>query len=179
MRKSLVLLILVTYFMNKAQCSGGHKKASLESARIAAAYNLRLKRQAGPKPVPGPGPRPLQITTTTTTKKILFCPFKPNLKCDTSSKYQTFDGTCNNLNNPLYGAWNTPYKRFLTPAYQDGSNSPRSLSTTGAALPNPRKVSRSILNDQNNTETSWYQFFASFGQFMVHDITSLAASSGN
>ena len=69
-----------------------------------------------------------------------FCPFK-NLafKCDSTSKYQTNDGSCNNLKNPIYGISNSPYKRYLTPAYSDGFFAPR-LSSSGKALPNVRNI---------------------------------------
>jgi hypothetical protein len=49
--------------------------------------------------------------------------------------YRSFDGSCNNLANPQYGQSNTPYSRFLTPAYADGVSTPRQLAVSGAALP--------------------------------------------
>ena len=198
---NITLALLISCFAIETQCSSGNNKVSIESARIAEAYNEHIQRFAlGPGPAPGPGPNPnpgpspktspkptpapngpksTTLSAITTAKKSLFCPFNPSLTCNTSSKYQTFDGTCNNLNNPLYGAMNTPYKRFLTPVYGDGSNTPRSLSTTGATLPNPRKISTSLLKDQFISEQRWFHIFASFGQFMVHDMTSLASLPGN
>ena len=143
-------------------CSSGHFKSSLESARIAKAY----------------AETNITYGTKRIAKKSVLCPFNQGLTCITNSKYRTFDGTCNNLNNPLYGAMNTPYKRFLKPVYGDGLNSPRFLSTSGASLPNPRKISTSILKDQFQLERRWFHIFALFGQFMVHDMTSLASSSG-
>jgi peroxidase len=185
-------IIIITHLFadSNANSVQGHRQASLVSARIADAYNEHIeivkKRSArqAPKP-PGPGPAPKSTakpapTTTSaprTTVQAKFCPFNPSLSCSTSNKYQTFDGTCNNLVNPLYGAMNTPYKRYIAPAYGDANNSPRSLSVSGAQLPNPRVISRSILKDQFALERRWFHLFASFGQFMVHDITSLAASS--
>ncbi|CAF0805350.1 unnamed protein product [Brachionus calyciflorus] len=38
-----------------------------------------------------------------------YCPFV-SLTCDSTSKYRSYNGTCNNLDNPLYGGSNTPYK---------------------------------------------------------------------
>lgn len=56
------------------------------------------------------------------------CPFnKIKVTCNPQSKYRTYDGTCNNLNRPLDGAANTPYSRFLPPAYGDKIDSPRTL----------------------------------------------------
>lgn len=36
------------------------------------------------------------------------------------SRYRSFDGTCNNLYNPTWGAANTRYGRLLLPNYADG-----------------------------------------------------------
>jgi len=180
-----IILIAHLFADSNANNVQGHRQASLVSARIADAYNehteLVKKRSArqAPRP-PGPGPAPKKTTTSSAPRSTLqakFCPFNPSLSCNTSSKYQSFDGTCNNLNNPLYGAMNTPYKRFIAPAYGDAANSPRSLSVSGAQLPNPRVISRSILRDQFVLDRRWFHLFATFGQFLVHDITSLAAAA--
>lgn len=40
-----------------------------------------------------------------------FCPDTP---------YRSFDGSCNNLVNPVWGTPNTPYNRLLSPNYADG-----------------------------------------------------------
>lgn len=56
------------------------------------------------------------------------CPYTTiKVTCNSQSKYRTYDGTCNNLKNPLDGSANTPYARFLSPAYDDKVNSPRTL----------------------------------------------------
>ena len=34
------------------------------------------------------------------------------------------DGSCNNLQNPSWGASNSPLKRLLPPQYENGFNSP-------------------------------------------------------
>ena len=39
-------------------------------------------------------------------------------------KYRTFDGTCNNLQHPMWGASLTPFKRLLPPRYENGFNTP-------------------------------------------------------
>jgi hypothetical protein len=71
-----------------------------------------------------------------------YCPYQNvEITCNSTYKYRSYDGTCNNLVNPLIGAANVPYVRLLPPAYQDGVNSPRSLSVTGQTLPNPRSIS--------------------------------------
>jgi hypothetical protein len=40
-----------------------------------------------------------------------------DIVCNTTS-YRSFDGTCNNLNIPIYGAANTAQSRFLDPNMQ-------------------------------------------------------------
>ncbi len=40
------------------------------------------------------------------------------------AKYRTIDGTCNNLQNPLWGASLTAFKRLLLPQYENNFNTP-------------------------------------------------------
>lgn len=49
----------------------------------------------------------------------LFCPFK-NPECDRYSKYRNPTGICNNLENPLWGSANIPFRRQLMNVYDDG-----------------------------------------------------------
>jgi hypothetical protein len=73
------------------------------------------------------------------------CPFQVTITCNSTAKYRSHDGTCNNLQNPLLGSINTLYTRILSPTYGDGTNWPRNLSlVTGKALPNPRTISLSL-----------------------------------
>ncbi|XP_037793386.1 peroxidasin-like protein [Penaeus monodon] len=39
--------------------------------------------------------------------------------CEAYRRYRSIDGTCNNLNNPLWGATLTPLLRYLPPFYDD------------------------------------------------------------
>ena len=111
------------------------------------------------------------------------CPYTSyaaNITCDPNYIYHSFDGTCNNLKNPLYGVANIPYSRLLPPAYGDGYNSPRSLSVSGNPLPNPRIISIAISVPitvqrlQNNVT----HLFPIFGQFLTHDIAGATPITG-
>lgn len=107
------------------------------------------------------------------------CPF-PKLTCNPSDRFASIDGTCNNLNRPLFGRANTPFKRYLSPAYEDQLNSARFKSVTGKNLPNPRALSLSFSSNSQNNETSanFTHLLVIFGQFLAHDLTLTASTSG-
>jgi len=44
----------------------------------------------------------------------------PVVICNPNSKYRTFNGSCNNLRVPTWGASNTPFLRLLNAEYSDG-----------------------------------------------------------
>jgi len=113
------------------------------------------------------------------------CPFKSKVvNCDITSKYRTYDGSCNNENNKIYGMSNMPYKRILLPDYDDGKDLPRGYSKY--LLPNVRNISleiaapisfiNSTLNQNDNDYAS--NLFTHFGQFITHDITQLSTTTG-
>ncbi len=107
------------------------------------------------------------------------CPFEEKNKCKTKSIYRTFNGVCNNLQQPLYGAMETPHKRFLNPVYEDGKDSARVKAVSGNNLPNPRLISKTIQSDNNVFEGIWPHIFIIFGQFLTHDIVSTALINRN
>jgi len=43
-----------------------------------------------------------------------------SLPCDHTGRYRSYNGWCNNLNNPAYGKSVTPLLRFLSAKYDDG-----------------------------------------------------------
>lgn len=104
------------------------------------------------------------------------CPFK-DTTCVESS-YATFDGTCNNLVETLYGSVETPYKRILS-AQSDPGSDKRTLASDGvSSLPNPRDISNQLVDD-DSLEPIWTHFFTTFGQFLSHDLTSAASSTSD
>ncbi len=48
------------------------------------------------------------------------CPVPPAPKCYPEERYRNFEGTCNNLKNPFWGAYLNQYERFLKPSFEDG-----------------------------------------------------------
>ena len=109
--------------------------------------------------------------------KRVQCPFSNDIECDPSSRYRTAEGTCNNLKNPLIGSIQTPFKRYLSPNYDDGFSAPRVKSVTGNTLPNPRFISTQVDSDNNLFEKIWSSAFVIFGQFLAHDIASTAKTN--
>jgi hypothetical protein len=109
-----------------------------------------------------------------TTPKKVKCPFPAKIRCKPTSPYRSLEGTCNNLKNPLLGSIETPHKRFLTPAYDDGFGMPRVKSVSGGNLPNPRLVSTKVNSDNSVFERIWTNIFVIFGQFVTHDIALTA-----
>ena len=106
------------------------------------------------------------------------CPFRTNIFCNPSDRFSAIDGSCNNLQQPWFGKAETPYKRYMSPAYDDQLSAPRSRSVRGNPLPNPRTISRTMSNENFQTDDRITHIVATFGQFLAHDFTSAAVSSG-
>ena len=127
------------------------QKRSIETQRIATAYSQKTS-----------------------------CPFtSKQIVCDPTIKYRSFDGTCNNLKNVLYGSVNTPYQRFLQPEYADGTDMPRVRSVNAKdSLPNPRILSKTIFSQTTEKDNEWLSIYVHFGQFIAHDLSQNSLSSG-
>lgn len=107
-----------------------------------------------------------------------FCPFKQQINCDTNSKFSNIDGSCNNLGSPWMGKSETPYKRYLSPAYRDNLDIPRTMSKTGHLLPNVRQISRVLCHENFIVDNHFTHMTAFFGQFMTHDFSMGGVSTG-
>ncbi|VVC24327.1 Haem peroxidase,Haem peroxidase, animal type [Cinara cedri] len=99
----------------------------------------------------------------------------PIVMCNPKAKYRSFNGSCNNLRKPTWGASNTPFLRLLNAEYSDGIYQFRRQSN-GQSLPGARKINTELfLNNQ------WYDydelnvFIMQWGQFLAHDISLLRA----
>jgi hypothetical protein len=107
------------------------------------------------------------------------CPFHAVANCNGADRFSQLDGSCNNLQTPWFGKVETPYKRYMAPVYDDRLSAPRSRSTTGAPLPNPRVISRALSVDNGQFDETFTHLVPMFGQFLAHDVTSAAVSSGS
>ena len=83
-------------------------------------------------------------------------------------RYRTYDGTCNNLDNPLWGAAEVPFKRLQPPAYEDGIGLPVGWQ---GGKPSARTISQKILSTNEVTGHSRYtHMLMQVGQFLDHDL---------
>ncbi|KAH8414416.1 hypothetical protein KR215_005499 [Drosophila sulfurigaster] len=73
------------------------------------------------------------IDTSKTLIREVCPPFFAGVECR-PGKYRRFDGLCNNIEHPTWGAANAPFQRLIGPLYADGINAPR-ISVTGRDLP--------------------------------------------
>ncbi|CAH0399183.1 unnamed protein product [Chilo suppressalis] len=86
-----------------------------------------------------------------------------------SSRYRTFDGSCNNPVRSSWGQALTGYKRLLHPRYADGIEEPR-RSLSHNALPSARSVSTKLGNNLDKLDEKKTIALAVWGQFIHHDL---------
>ncbi|XP_030318926.1 peroxidasin homolog [Calypte anna] len=96
-------------------------------------------------------------------------------------KYRTHDGSCNNLQHPMWGASLTAFQRLLKPAYQNGFNLPRGFSLAEDArdlpLPLPRLVSTAMVGTETITPDEHFtHMLMQWGQFLDHDMDQTVAA---
>uniref|UniRef100_A0A4W5MMV8 Peroxidasin n=1 Tax=Hucho hucho TaxID=62062 RepID=A0A4W5MMV8_9TELE len=95
-------------------------------------------------------------------------------------KYRSHDGTCNNLQHPMWGASLTAFQRLLKSVYDNGFNLPRGASgrqQNGHALPLPRLVSTTMIGTETVTPDDRYtHMLMQWGQFLDHDLDSTVAA---
>ncbi|CAL8144204.1 unnamed protein product [Orchesella dallaii] len=114
---------------------------------------------------------PLIDTSKTLIREA--CPaFLSNVHCQ-PGKYRRYDGLCNNLKHPTWGAVQSTFARLLKPVYSDAISDPR-VGAHGASLPPPRIVSRTIHPDEGYHDHAATILLISWGQFMDHDLTLTA-----
>ena len=104
----------------------------------------------------------------------------PNCYFPTVLEFRTIDGTCNNLQFPLFGASNTDFRRLIAGQYEDGISSLRGglqnrfdfLAAGPFTPPNPsaRFVSNEIVQDRVAEELPFTHILMQWGQFLDHDL---------
>lgn len=121
-------------------------------------------------------------------------------KC-TAQRYRQYNGLCNNLEHPYWGAALTPYRRLLQPDYADGKwrwgycwdalispvwfnlslslgvSEPR-MSAAGKELPTTRHISAVHHRDMGYHDHAVTVFLISWGQAIDHDMTFSADVKG-
>lgn len=90
--------------------------------------------------------------------------------CDLATPYRSIDGTCNNVQNPYWGASFRAFDRILPAMYEDGIGEPRG-GFDGYFLPNPRNITTTIHYDVINPDTTITNMVPQLGQFVDHDMT--------
>ncbi|XP_069178968.1 chorion peroxidase [Procambarus clarkii] len=111
----------------------------------------------------------LQQFDLSTTVLSETCPRDP--VCQEKDRiYRTIDGSCNNLDHPMWGQARTGFQRLSLPHYSDGLSRPR-RSVTGGELPSARLVSTSIVGDQDRPSPDLTLSVMQWGQFIDHDLT--------
>lgn len=92
------------------------------------------------------------------------------------SRYRTLDGSCNNMEHPMWGSANNRYGRLLTPRYGDGISSP-TTSVTGQDLPSSRLVSLVIFGEADVPDPQFTLANMQWGQIMTHDMSMQAGGT--
>ncbi|XP_048452080.1 peroxidasin homolog [Rhincodon typus] len=90
-------------------------------------------------------------------------------------KYRSHDGTCNNLQHPMWGASLTAFERILKPVYENGFSLPRGTDSNrlynGHPLPLPRLVSTTMIGTETITlDDKFTHILMQWGQFLDHDL---------
>jgi len=126
------------------------------------AYEILIKRHQIPKS---------QAIAQLSARLPDFCRKEEMLPiaCDRNARYRSIDGTCNNLQNPYWGASFTVFDRLAPALYEDGWNEPRGAGKNmpGARLPNARVVSLSVHPDYVHPDSQMTNMVPQFGQFLV------------
>ena len=100
------------------------------------------------------------------------------------SRYRTFDGTCNNLQHPLWGAANVPFKRIIKAKYWDTEGFGEPYGFPGQSmtlLPSPHLISKRYVSHRKpgNRRGTFSHMMMQWGQFLDHDLTFTAESEGS
>jgi len=62
-----------------------------------------------------------RVLSIATTNGDYFKKCAPAVTCNPDDKYRTFNGSCNNFQNPNWGAALTPFYRLMNAEFDDGN----------------------------------------------------------
>ena len=106
----------------------------------------------------------------------------PDCSSERAMKHRLPNGTCNNLDNPTWGAANTRMSRLQPPRYDDGyvrargflqSQGSLFLSPFSPPCPSPRVSSIGIVEDREVVDQEHTHLLMQWGQFMDHDLDAM------
>ncbi|XP_067938829.1 peroxidasin-like [Watersipora subatra] len=140
-------------------------------SNLGAIANEQLASQIGSSTNEGGEVRGMQARMRTTRQDSN--PFLDSTSCDSDAVHRTIDGSCNNLQMPLWGAAKTPQPRMVSPnRYEDGINSARlTYFSSSGQLPSARSVSLAVFHTTSNVSFWHSHLLMNFGQFLDHDLT--------
>ena len=103
------------------------------------------------------------------------------IECSQHQKYRSITGICNNFQEPIWGTSASPFRRLLSPVYEDGFVKPvgwfQHHQHNEHVKPNPRLVTKTLLSSSKITEDLLHNhMLMQFGQFLDHDIVFTALS---
>lgn len=124
----------------------------------------------------------LSVNADALLKEWVHCSREQSPSCSTTERFRMINGSCNNIEYPLWGAALQPQRRSLPPVYDNKITSPRTLSVVrGKKLPTPRHLSLSFSNASawvTPQEKKLSMLFLTWGQFIDHDLVATVASKG-
>lgn len=108
------------------------------------------------------------------------CPVVPQVPCNPRTPYRSYDGTCNNLENPLFGSAMSCVVRLLKPQYEDGmGHFPRLTGVNGNLLPNARVISNEYCADRGIFDPNVTAYFPLTGMVLGPDLSTVSLPRTN
>jgi len=124
-------------------------------------------------------PKPLTFEVSTKLITGPTCdPSEQAYDCSEFSRYRSYSGWCNNIENPEWGMSKAVHKRLLPSEYDDKISSPRTTSVRGSKLPSPRVVSRAVHYDIETLDPKYTLMLMQWGQFIDHDFAHTPTQRG-
>merc|ERR1712142_364493 len=110
-----------------------------------------------------------------TADRSTHCAKPPKQPTCWDDAWRSFDGTCNNLAHPLWGAKTTPLRRLEAPRYENHFDAPVGWNPhrrySGFYLPSARDISVGVLKAKSiSLSDSANQLLMAFGQYFSHDV---------